>query len=206
MSNINMPMQRPCETLFVGNTNVCPIYHYLWEIRNRNVHDLDRDNGSMQNINMPMKRPYATLYLLAIPMFALDVTVCEILRVKMCMTSTPIVGMGQGQISICQSKGHMRHSVMAIAMFVLSYNHMWTQCTKFKSLTLKMKVKDVNNFDENWQAKVPGQHAKMAPLGPAVRSQYIILVQSICDKLYGYHKQIATEIIFIAFDRFIIGA
>ena len=29
----------------------------------------------------------------------------------------------------------------------------------FKSLTLKMKVKDVDDVEDNWQTKVPCQHA-----------------------------------------------
>ena len=37
---------------------------------------------------MAMEGPYTTLYLLTIAMFALSITVCEILAVKMCMTLT----------------------------------------------------------------------------------------------------------------------
>ena len=37
-------------------------------------------------------------------------------------------------------------------------NHVWTsQYTRFKSLTLKMKVNDVDDLDENWQTNVSYQ-------------------------------------------------
>ena len=84
------------------------------------MHDLDLDlwNGSMSNINMQMERSDATFYLLAIPMFSLSVTVCEILTVEMCMTLTLIFRSSQGQIF--QSKDHVLLSLLAIAIFVLS--------------------------------------------------------------------------------------
>ena len=147
---------------------------------------------------MTMEKSYATFYFLAIPKFALSVTVCDILTVTIYMTLTLTFGMGKGQMLICQSKGYMRHYALAIAMFSLSVtvcemymtltlklefskvkckftdrkatchflcvgnsyvwsnchrlrdNHVWTsQCTRFDSLTLKMKVKDVGDLDEN---------------------------------------------------------
>ena len=49
-----------CNFVFVGNSNVCPICHRLWDIINRNVHDLDLWDGPRSNVNMQVKRPYAT--------------------------------------------------------------------------------------------------------------------------------------------------
>ena len=49
--------------------------------------------------------------------------------------------------------------VLAIAMFAL-YHHLWDnhiyifQSTLFRYLTLKMKVKDIDYLDENWQANL----------------------------------------------------
>ena len=64
---------------------------------------------------MPIQRPHA-FYVLAIAMFVLSVTVCEIITYEL-----PNV--------------------------------------LFESLTFKMKVKDVDDSNENWPAKVICQHA-----------------------------------------------
>ena len=42
-----------------------------------------------------MEMPYASFSLLAIALFALSVTVCEILKVEMCMTLTLTIRVGQ---------------------------------------------------------------------------------------------------------------
>ena len=63
--------------------NVCPICHQSREICNRNVHDHDIDLYNGSNINMSMERLYAIFYLPGIALFALSVSVCEILIVKM---------------------------------------------------------------------------------------------------------------------------
>ena len=111
-----------CDFIFVGNGNVCPICQYLREIDSGNVHNLDLNlqNGPMSNINIPIERPYSTFYLLAISMFALSVTIYEKFIIKMCMTLTLIIRMSQCQIWISQSKGPMRLSLLAIAVYVLS--------------------------------------------------------------------------------------
>ena len=46
---------------------------------------------------MPMERTQATFYLLEIAIFALSVTLCEILTVEMCRTLALTFKMGQGQ-------------------------------------------------------------------------------------------------------------
>ena len=52
-------------------------------------------------------------------MLTVSVTVCEIFGDKMCLTLT--FRMGQGQMQICPSKGHVRLSVLAIeCLFYLS--------------------------------------------------------------------------------------
>ena len=45
-----------------------------------------------------MERLYVTFYLLAIAMFAPSLTISEIFTVDMCMTLTPTVRIGLGQI------------------------------------------------------------------------------------------------------------
>ena len=42
-------------------------------------------SGLRSNVNMPIKRPHATSYVLAIALFTLSVTICEIFTFKMCM-------------------------------------------------------------------------------------------------------------------------
>ena len=53
------------------------------------------------------------------------------------------------------------------------------QCILFEYFTLEMKGKDVKNVDENWRAKVAFPTCigveKLAPRGPAICSQYIIV-------------------------------
>ena len=53
------------------------------------------------NVNLLIDSPQATFYLLAIAMFVLSVTVCEILTVEMCMTLTLTFRIYQGKIYIC---------------------------------------------------------------------------------------------------------
>ena len=59
------------------------------------------------NLNMIIKSPYSISYLMAIVMFDLSVTILEIFAIKMFMTLTLTIRMSQGQMYICQSKGHM---------------------------------------------------------------------------------------------------
>ena len=58
------------------------------------------------------------------------------------------------------------------------YSSIAAMARRFESLTLKMKIKDVEDFDENWQAMVSGQCIcvqKLALLGTAfVRSTIMI--------------------------------
>ena len=53
-------------------------------------------------------------------MFALSVPVCEIFTVEMCMTMSLTFRMGHGRKCVCQAKGYMRLSTLAIAFFTLS--------------------------------------------------------------------------------------
>ena len=51
-----------CDFIFVGNSNVCPICHRLWDINSGNVYELNADiwNGLRSNTNKPIERPHAT--------------------------------------------------------------------------------------------------------------------------------------------------
>ena len=91
-------MESQYATLFIGNSNVYPVYQYFRDIRSRNMHNLDLDldlcNGPMPNT----ERSYATFYLLPIAMFVLSVTVCDTFAVEMCTTLTLTFRMGQSQV------------------------------------------------------------------------------------------------------------
>ena len=94
-------------------------------------------------------------------------------------------------IIIASRRPHATFCVLVIAVFVLSFNRLWdnhvciSQCTLFEfSLTLKMKVKDVDDSDENLQTNVACQRAYVCKnlyfLGPEVCSrcsQYTSVVQ-----------------------------
>ena len=60
------------------------ICHHLRDIRNRNVHDLNRDleNGERSNVNMPIERAYIGFQYKAIVVFALSLTIYEIFAYK----------------------------------------------------------------------------------------------------------------------------
>ena len=74
-----------CNCLIVGNSSVCPICRRLRDINCRNVHGLEPDllNGPRSNINMPVERPHATSDVLTFAMFALSVSVCEIITYEL---------------------------------------------------------------------------------------------------------------------------
>ena len=100
-----------CNFLFVGKSNVCPIYHRLWDTLSRNVHDLDLDlsNGPRWNVNTPIERPHATFACVDKCNVSLSVTVCEMITYEL---------------------------------------RRWT---RFDLFTLKTKVKNVDDLNENWQ-------------------------------------------------------
>ena len=106
---------------------------------------------------MPMGRSYATFYMLTISMFALSVIVSEIFSLKMYMTLTLTFRM----YNICQSQGYMRLSmyVLAMALFVLGQSVTVYEMYSIIIFTLKMKVKDVGDFDENWHSNLPCRRA-----------------------------------------------
>ena len=54
----------------------------------RYSHDLDLTfrKGLGRNVNLPIERPYMTFYIMAIVMFAIPVTICEIFTIKMRVT------------------------------------------------------------------------------------------------------------------------
>ena len=75
--------------IFNGKSSVIQICHNFKHIRNRNVHDLDLQNGPRSNENILIKSPYATSYLMTITfLFALYITNLEILALEIGMTLT----------------------------------------------------------------------------------------------------------------------
>ena len=103
---------------------------------------------------MPIERPCATLYLSAIAMFALSVTVCDkILTCEMCIPlewakvrfryanrKDTCAFLRVGNSNVC----HIYHR--------LRDNHVWkSRRTRFEFWTLKFRVKDVENLDEDEQ-------------------------------------------------------
>ena len=69
-----------CKFPFFCNGNICPFCHHSRDIHNQNVHGLDLVlyNEPRSNVNMPIESLHATFYIIAMAMFALSVTVCEI--------------------------------------------------------------------------------------------------------------------------------
>ena len=63
-----------------GKCNVRSIHHHLRHTRSRKVHyiDLDLSNGPRSNVNTQIESASMTSYLIAIEMFAISVTICEI--------------------------------------------------------------------------------------------------------------------------------
>ena len=139
----------------------------------------------MSHINMSVERPHATYYVLAMAMFALSVTLCEIFSVETCTILTLTFRMTRGQMSICRSKVHMRLSIcwksqrsscvlIVDVCEMIAYEHPeeW-----FESVTFKIKIKDVDDSDENrqWNDTFAFLCKEMALLGPAICSQYTIV-------------------------------
>ena len=59
---LTVKMERTCEFIFVGTSNISPICQRLRHINSENVHALDPDlkNGPRSNVNMPIERPHGT--------------------------------------------------------------------------------------------------------------------------------------------------
>ena len=106
--------------------------------------------------NLLMERPYVTFYLLAIAMFALSVSdfwntdsrnvhdtdldwSLELTKIKCKYASRK----NTCDFLCCNSN-------VCLICCRLPYNHLWTsKCTRFESLTLKIKVKDIDYLNEN---------------------------------------------------------
>ena len=127
--------------------------------------------GQRKVLDMSMERPSATFYLLAISMFALSVTVCEIFSDKMCMTLTLTltVRMCYGQTYTCQSNGN---SNVCPICHCLRDNQVWTpKCSRVefwpwkwrsRPMTMRMKLARRIYFVDIHICK------EMARLGPAL--------------------------------------
>ena len=172
--------------MFVGNGNVCRICHQLRDIRSKNTYDLDFDlyNWIMSNKNEPMKRPYATSYLLAIAMFALSVTVCEILTVEICKPLTLTFRIEPGSnINMSVERPHATSHVLTIAVFDLSVTVceiIWT------SKMYSIRIFDLGNessgcwwfrqqFVGHRTLSIKTRAQRLALLGPAVCSRCVIV-------------------------------
>ena len=91
---------------------------------------------------MQMERPYATFYLLAMAMFALSVTFCEILTVEMYMSGS------RSNAKMPVERSHATFYVFTIAI-VLSVN----VC---EIITFELpEVRDVDDLYENWLTNGP---------------------------------------------------
>ena len=128
------------------------------DIHSRNVHDLDFDlyNGSRSNArHSQSKCAWPWLW----PLEWAKVK-CETFTVEMCMTLTLTFRMVQGEMWVSQSKDHVRLLVLAIVNFYpichrLQDINIWSsQWMIVEYLTLKMKVKYVDDLVEDWQADV----------------------------------------------------
>ena len=75
-----------CDFLFVCDSNVCYFCRRLRDIDSREVPDLGRRlwNGLMSNVNnYANRKPICHLFLLAIAMFAISVTVYELITYEL---------------------------------------------------------------------------------------------------------------------------
>ena len=119
------------------------------------------------------------------------VTICEILIVEMCTTLTLTFRMERSNINrsrkvTCDFLCVGNCNACPIC-HRLRDNHIWTsKCTRFESLTLKMKVKVVDNFDENWLVYVHCQHAYVCKKNSTSRSSHLFAVHNhtFCYRTY----------------------
>ena len=107
-SNANILIEIHCMTLFDGYCNDCHIGHHFQAKFCQNVHDLDKDlkNGPRSNFNTSIENPYIISYWIAIVIVDWYFTISKIYAFGICTTLTLSYRIGQGQMKICQSKGH----------------------------------------------------------------------------------------------------
>ena len=101
---------------------------------------------------------------MAIIMLALSVTVLKMFAVEGCISLTLTFRIGEDQSKTCQSQGHASFYSLAIIMFALSIAVCEIIMYKLSNildtnLTGKLKVKDVDDLDENWQMNLLSQRA-----------------------------------------------
>ena len=143
-------------------------------------------------VNMPIKGPMQ-LSVLAIVMFDLLVPICKKFTVELCMILILTFRMGPW------AKVNWPHATFCVGISNVCPickrfwgNHVWnSQCTWFKSLILKIKVKDVDDLDANLAAEYTLSMSKcilvhkFAFLDPATCSQYIIIHLMTDERMNG---------------------
>ena len=90
--------------VFDVNSNVWIIHHNFRDSKSKCAWPWPWPRST---VNTPIESPNMTCYLKAIVIFSLSVNVSKKVIVLMCMTMTLSFRIGQGQLSICQSKPHV---------------------------------------------------------------------------------------------------
>ena len=99
-------------------------------------------------------------------MFTLSSTVCEIFTIEMCKTLAETFRTNglRSNVNMRIERPYVTSYVLAIAIVChmrhcLRDNYVCTsECSIFEIFTLKMKVKDVDDLNENWQANIACQN------------------------------------------------
>ena len=139
------------------------------------MHDLEHElqNRPRSNVNMPIERLHATFCLG-------NSNICPMWHGSRDINSRNVHDLDPDPYNGLRSNVNMSierlHATFCMLAIVLSVTvckiitFELCRCTRFETLTLKMK--DVDDLDENKPSKVPCRHTyvhkKMAPLGPAV--------------------------------------
>ena len=161
----------------------------LRDIHSRNVHvlDLDIQNSPRSNVSKPIEWPYKTFYLLQCLSYLSPFAryVVHKRGVHRDDTYTRAHAHTHTYIHITYTHKHshthihihthtLTHTqtpldVLAIGSLIVhpankdqsAFHVRSCQFIRFESLTLKMKVKNVADLDENWLTNVPCQHARV---------------------------------------------
>ena len=142
-----------CDVIFDDNSNVGSICYNFRDICISNL-DIDLQSESRSNLNMLMERPNATAYLMTLAMLALPFTVSLIFSRNVHDLDLDLQNEPRSNPNMPIERSHAIFYVVNINVYQicphLQDNHVWTsQCTRCEYLTLKMKVKNVDDLNDN---------------------------------------------------------
>ena len=127
-------MQMQCVCLSVDfSWAVVWEYHVLW-------------NESRSNVDMQIERSYVTSHVLAIAMFAISVTFCEIFTGEMCMTLTLAFRM-----AIMMERALLVYEKLCLRNYSLFYESIWVGALK----KFSVNILSLGRFPPFWISKWP---------------------------------------------------